>query len=74
VPGDRIEGHSIGLALEVSTCQIHMFGVPPKRGIVASQTNMVACPTFDSRHRAVICTHIDMAQVGIGMEVSMQAR
>jgi hypothetical protein len=23
-----------------------MFGVPPKRGTVASQMNMVACPTF----------------------------
>ena len=29
-----------------------MFGVPPKRGIVASQTDMVACPTFDLRHGA----------------------
>jgi hypothetical protein len=36
VPGDRIEGHSIGLVREVSTCQKWMIGVPPKRGIVVS--------------------------------------
>jgi hypothetical protein len=33
----------------------------PWRGIVASQMNMVACPIFDSGHRAVVCMHIDMA-------------
>jgi hypothetical protein len=29
VPGDRIEGHSIGLVREVPTCQKWMIGVPP---------------------------------------------
>jgi hypothetical protein len=32
VPGDRIERHSIGLVLEVSTCQKWMIGVPPQEG------------------------------------------
>jgi hypothetical protein len=32
MPGDRIEGHSIGLVLEVPTCRIQMFGVPPQEG------------------------------------------
>jgi hypothetical protein len=73
VLGDRIEGHSIGLVLDVLTCQIQMFGVPPKRDIVASQIDIVACTTFDLGHRAVVRMHIDMAQVGMGVEVSMQA-
>jgi hypothetical protein len=51
-----------------------MFGVPPKRDIVASQMDMVACSTFDSGHMAVVCMYIDMAQVDMGVEVSMQAR
>jgi hypothetical protein len=29
VPGERIEGHSIGIVHEVSTCQKQMIGVPP---------------------------------------------
>jgi hypothetical protein len=43
MPGNRIEVHSIGLALGVPTCQIQKLGVPPKRGIVASHMDMVAC-------------------------------
>jgi hypothetical protein len=73
-PGDRIEGHSIGLVLEVPTCRMQMFGVPPKRGIVASQMDMVVCSTFDSGHRVVVCMHIGMAQVDMEAKVSMQAR
>ena len=45
-----------------------------KRGTVASQMDMVACSTFDSGHMAVVCMYIDMAQVDMGVEVSMQAR
>jgi hypothetical protein len=40
---------------------------------VASQMNMVTCPIFDSGHRAVVCMHIDMAQMVMRVEVSMQA-
>ena len=46
----------------------------PKRGIVASQMDMVACSTFDSGHMAVVCMYIDMAHVDMGVEVSMQVR
>jgi hypothetical protein len=58
---DQIEGLSIGLVLEVSTCQKQMFGVPPKRGTVASQIDMMACPTFDLRHMVEVCMYMDMA-------------
>jgi hypothetical protein len=34
--------------------------------------DMVAYPTFDSGHMAVACMYIDMAQVDMGVEVSMQ--
>jgi hypothetical protein len=44
-----------------------MFGVPPKRDIVASQMDMVACSTFDSGHMVVVCMYIDMAQVDMGV-------
>ena len=33
---------------------------------------MVACPTFDSGHMALACMYIDMAQVDMGVDVSMQ--
>jgi hypothetical protein len=73
VPGDRIERHSIGLVLEVPTCQKWMIGVPPKRGIVASRMDMVH-PTFDLGHMAAgVCTHNDMSRVCMEVEVSMQA-
>jgi hypothetical protein len=75
MPGDRIEWHLLGLVLEVPTYQKQMFGLPPKRGIVASQMDMVTCSIFDSGHMAVVvCTHNDMAQVRMGVEISMQAR
>jgi hypothetical protein len=74
VPGDRIEGHQIGLVLEVPTYRTQMFEVPPKRGTVASQMDMVTCSTFDSELMAVVCMYIDMAHVDMGVEVSMQAR
>jgi hypothetical protein len=48
-----------------------MLGVPPKRGTVTSQMDMVAYPTFDSGHMAASCMYIDMAQVYMGVEVSM---
>jgi hypothetical protein len=48
------------------------LGCPPKRGTGASQMGMVACPTFDLGHMAVACMYIDMAQVDMGVEVSMQ--
>jgi hypothetical protein len=61
VSGDRIERRPIGLVLVVLTCRIQMFGVPPKRGNVASQVDMVACPTFDLGHMVEVCMRIDMA-------------
>jgi hypothetical protein len=51
-----------------------MFGVPPKRGTVASQMDMVACSTFYSELMAVVCMYVDMAHVDMGVEVSMHAR
>jgi hypothetical protein len=71
VPGDLIEVHSISLVLEVPTYQIHKFGVPPERGIVASCMDMVAYPTFDLGYKVALGMHIDMAQVGMVVEVSM---
>jgi hypothetical protein len=48
VLGNRIEGISIGLVLEVPTYQIKTdVWVAPKQGIVASRMDMVACPIFD---------------------------
>jgi hypothetical protein len=61
VPDDRIERRSIGLVLEVSTYQIQMFRVPPKQGTVASQMDMVACPTFGLRHMVEVNKCMDMA-------------
>jgi hypothetical protein len=61
VPGDRIERRSIGLVLEVPTSRIQMFGVPPKRGTVTSQMDMVACPTFDLGHMVEVNMCMDMA-------------
>jgi hypothetical protein len=61
VPGDRIERCSIGLVLVASTCQKQMFGVPPRRGTVASQMDMVACPTFDLGHMVEVNMCMDMA-------------
>jgi hypothetical protein len=49
-----------------------MFGVPPKRGTVASQMEMVACSTFDSRHMVAVCIYIDMTQEDMEVEVLMQ--
>jgi hypothetical protein len=61
VPDDRIERRSIGLVLEVPTYQIQMFGVPPKQGTVASQMDMVACPTFGLGHMVEVNMCMDMA-------------
>jgi hypothetical protein len=61
MPSDRIEQRSIGLVLEVPTCRIQKFGVPPKQGIVVSQMDMVACPTFDLGHMVEVNTCMDMA-------------
>jgi hypothetical protein len=33
----------------------------PKRGTVASQVDMVACPTFDLGHMVEVCMCMDMA-------------
>jgi hypothetical protein len=33
---------------------------------------IAACPIFDSGHMAVACMYIDMTQVDMGVEVSMQ--
>jgi hypothetical protein len=57
---DQIEGLSIGLVLEASTCQEQMFGVPPRRGTVAYQMDMMACPTFDLGHMVEVCMYMDM--------------
>jgi hypothetical protein len=61
VSGDRIERRSIGLVLVVLIYRIQMFGVPPKRGTVASQVDMVACPIFDLGHMVEVCMRMDMA-------------
>jgi hypothetical protein len=61
VPGDRIERRSISLVLEVPTYRMQMFGVPPKQGIVASQMDMVTCPTFDLGHIVEVNMCMDMA-------------
>jgi hypothetical protein len=61
VPGDRIEVRSIGLVLEVPTYQIQKFGVPSKRGIVASRVDMVAYRTFDLGYKVVVGMHTNMA-------------
>jgi hypothetical protein len=61
VPDDRIEQCLIGLVLVALTCQKRMFGVPHKQGTVASQMNMVACPTFDLDHMVEACMCTDMA-------------
>jgi hypothetical protein len=37
------------------------LGVPPKRGTVASQMDMVACSTFGSGYMVVVCMYMDMA-------------
>jgi hypothetical protein len=58
---DQIEGLSIGLVLEASTCQRQMIGMPPKRSIVESRKDMVAYPTSDSEYMVVVvCMHNDM--------------
>jgi hypothetical protein len=44
----------------------------PKQGTVASQMDMIAFPTFDLGRIAAACMYIDMAQVDMGVEVSMQ--
>jgi hypothetical protein len=71
---DQIEGLSIGLVREASTCQKQMISVPPKRGIVVSRMDMVACPASDSRYMVVaVCMYNDMAWVYMKVEVSTQA-
>jgi hypothetical protein len=72
MPGDQIEVNPIGLALVVPTCRTHKFGVPPRRGTAASHTCMEACSTFDWAYKVVEDMHTDMAQVGMGVEVSMK--
>jgi hypothetical protein len=37
----------------------------------ASHMGTMACPTFDWVHKVVEDMHIDMAEVGMGVEVSM---
>jgi hypothetical protein len=49
-----------------------MFGVPPRRGTVASQMDMVACPTFDLGHMVEVNMCMDMAYADKEVEVSMQ--
>jgi hypothetical protein len=71
VPGDRILQCSIGLALAAPTYQKRMFGVPPRRGTVASQMDMVACPTFDLGHMVEVNMDMDMTEAD-KVEVSMQ--
>jgi hypothetical protein len=61
----------IGLALMVPAHQIQKFGVPPMRGTVASHMGTVACPTFDWVYKVLEDMHTDMAQVGMGVEVSV---
>jgi hypothetical protein len=61
---DQIEGFSIGLILEVSTCQKQVIEVPLRRGIVVSRMDMVARPTSDSRYMvAVVCIYNDKTWV-----------
>jgi hypothetical protein len=68
---DQIEGHSIGLVLEASTCQKQMIEVPPRRGSVVSRMDMVARPTSDLGYTvAVVCMYNDMTWVYVEVEVS----
>jgi hypothetical protein len=41
-------------------------------GYCGIQMDMVACSIFDSEHIAVVCMYIDMTQVHMRVEVSMQ--
>jgi hypothetical protein len=73
VLANQIEGLSIGLVLEVSTCQKQMIEVPPRRGIVVSRMDMVARPTSDSGYMVVVvCMYNDMTWVYVEVEVSTQ--
>jgi hypothetical protein len=75
VLANQIEGLSIGLVLEVSTCQKQMIEVPPRRVIVVSRMDMVARPTSDSGYMvAVVCMYNDMTWVYVEVEVSTQVR
>jgi hypothetical protein len=68
---DHIEGLSISLVQEAPIYQKQMIGVPPRRGIVVSRMYMVVCTISDLGYMAVVCMYIDMAQVNMGVEVSM---
>jgi hypothetical protein len=75
VPGDRIEGHSIGLVWEAPTCQKQMIRVTPKRGIVVSRMDIVAYPTSHSGYMVVVVyMYNDMIWVYMEVEVSTQVR
>jgi hypothetical protein len=72
---DQIEGLSIGVVLEASTCQKQMIEVPLRQGIVVSRMYMVALPTSDSGYMvAVVCMYNDMTWVYVEVEVSTQVR
>jgi hypothetical protein len=73
VSGDRIQHRSIGFVLAAPTYQKQMFGVPPRRGTVASQMDMAACPIFDLGHIVEVSMCMDMAWADKGVEVSMSA-
>jgi hypothetical protein len=58
---DRIEVHSIDLALGgANLSYIEVWGAP-KQGIVASHMDMVACPKFDLGYNVEVGMHTDMS-------------
>jgi hypothetical protein len=59
VSGDRIERRNRSCTGGANLSNT-VFGVPPKRGTVASQVDMVACPTFDLEHMVEVCMRMDM--------------
>jgi hypothetical protein len=75
VLANQIEGLSISLVLEVSTCQKQMIEVPPRRGIVVSRMDMEVRPTSDSGYMvAVVCMYNDITWVYVEVEVSTHVR
>jgi hypothetical protein len=70
----RLMGSQSVLYWRCQPIEYRCLGCPPKRGTVASQMGMVACPTFDLGHMVEVCMCMDIAYVDMVVEVSMQAR
>jgi hypothetical protein len=74
VLANLIEGLSIGLVLEVSTCQKQMIEVP-QAGYCGIPNGYGGTPTSDSGYMVVVvCMYNDMTWVYVEVEVSTQER